>query len=45
LAKTALTMLNFLLKTRQKRVYPTRAHLQRHGKNVHLLPPTRAVAG
>ena len=43
--KGLLTMLNFLLKTRQKRLYRIHAFKQRHEKDVRLGQPTRAVAG
>ena len=39
----ALRMLNFLLKTRQKRLCCLHVHKQRQGKQVRLLPPARAV--
>ena len=38
-------MLNFLLRTRQKRFYRIQAHWQRHEKHVSLRQPARAVAG
>ena len=38
-------MLNYPLKTGQKRLCRVHAHEQQHGKHVRLQPPARAIAG